>query len=147
VYKTRFGYLLVALVVSFSAQALETRAGADQHVAGQSNDFKDGPQPAGKGPGMGRDYQKATPGPGQGEPDHRGGKSGIEAPAQESAPLSQGPSTRGEVADPFDEGRGRSVGRRDGRGVGTGYPGYRGQGKDGSPHHRQYASPPRNVAQ
>jgi ankyrin repeat protein len=33
------------------------------------------PAQGGKGPGMGRDYQKNTPGPGQGQPVHRGGQS------------------------------------------------------------------------
>ena len=32
---------------------------------------------------------------------------------------------------------------RDGRGMGNGYPGYRGQGGSGYPQHRQYANPPR----
>ena len=31
---------------------------------------------------------------------------------------------------------------RDGRGMGNGYPGYRGQGGSGYPQHRQYANPP-----
>lgn len=32
---------------------------------------------------------------------------------------------------------------RTGAGMGVGYPGYRGQGVDEAPHHRQYGSPPR----
>ena len=31
---------------------------------------------------------------------------------------------------------------RDGRGMGSGYPGYRGQGGSGYPQHRQYGQPP-----
>jgi hypothetical protein len=32
---------------------------------------------------------------------------------------------------------------RSGAGMGVGYPGYRGQGADEGPQHRQYGSPPR----
>ena len=35
---------------------------------------------------------------------------------------------------------------RDGRGMGSGYPGYRGQGGSGYPQHRQYGNPPRYPA-
>lgn len=67
VYKTLFGYLLIALVVSFSGQTRETMADAGQQAAMRSDTVSDGPLPSGKGQGIGRDYQKATPGPGQGD--------------------------------------------------------------------------------
>ena len=78
----------------------------------------------GKGPGMGRDYQKNVPGPGSGEPEHRGADG-------------TGPSGPGEPNDVSPKGK-------NGAGLGAGYPGHRGHGADDSPGHKQYGNPPRH---
>jgi hypothetical protein len=49
-----------------------------------------------------------------------------------------------DVAIPEDEANSHPGGKgRTGAGMGVGYPGYRGQGGDDAPHHRQYGTPPR----
>ena len=49
-----------------------------------------------------------------------------------------------EVAVSEDEANSHPGGKgRTGAGMGVGYPGYRGQGGDDAPHHRQYGTPPR----
>ena len=79
----------------------------------------------GKGPGMGRDYQKNVPGPGKGEPEHRGADAA-------------GASDTGKPDKVTNQGK-------KGAGAGAGYPGYRGHGADDSPGHNQYGNPPRDV--
>ena len=93
------------------------------------------PATGGKGPGMGRSYQRNTPGPGRGYPGYRSGPAGAAAPAPNLPP------------DPGDfpvygppPGLGPGYGGQRYRG-GPGYPGLRGPGT-GYPRHRQYANPP-----
>jgi hypothetical protein len=49
-----------------------------------------------------------------------------------------------DVTVPEDEAKSHPEGKGPtGAGMGVGYPGYRGQGGDDAPHHRQYGAPPR----
>jgi len=127
------------------------------------------PYAGGKGPGMGRGYQQATPGPGRGSPNYRGGNGGTRETTGEVATADavdanavpemvlesypgwpRYPGRRGYgLGYPYGDQypypyRGRGAGYGPGRsgGYGYGYPGYRGRGGTGYPGHRQYASPP-----
>lgn len=115
------------------------------------------PAPGGKGPGMGRGYQRSTPGPGRGYPGYRSGSAGdgpVRGPAATPAPglgLGPGKGTApglGLPPNPGDlpvygppPGLGPGYGGQRYRG-GPGYPGLRGPGTS-YPGHRQYGSPPR----
>ena len=73
------------------------------------------PAQEGKGPGMGRDYQKQTPGPGRGGPDYRGGDAITPAPVEETGDGSpQTPANRDAV--PAEQRRGRPGPGRNSRG-------------------------------
>ena len=120
------------------------------------------PQLGGKGPGMGHDYQKNTPGPGKGKPNYQGGQTD---PAEPSS--TDGSNTDNQVNKPAIEAQQvdtqsenfpaqkideeqknlnsvpqTSAPAKRQRGAGVGFPGYRGQGGSGYPQHRQYGSPP-----
>lgn len=137
------GTFFLACMTACSLSALADEQAVDRPVNAEQDALSNGPQEGGKGPGMGRDYQKNTPGPGQGEPDYRGGKTNtdsIEQVAPETTPKAN--KTDAGQGNSGAEGKGKGKGP-DAGGQGVGYPGYRGQGGEGSPHHRQYGSPPR----
>jgi hypothetical protein len=106
-----------------------------------------GSQVQGKGGGMGKTYQKNIAGPGRGYPESRGAASATgpasTAPDAVATPVpgdateqtaKQAPEPALEQQQPL------SRKARDGSGYGSGYPGERGLGVEGSPHHRQYGS-------
>jgi hypothetical protein len=152
----------ISLLASAQESAAQQLTGADQSIGY--------PYVGGKGPGMGRGYQQAAPGPGRGNPNYRGGNSGgadmpagsvtvdqaatAAAAATDEAfyPVPGWPQYRGSrgygLGYPYaDQGaypyRRRGAGYGPGRrGYGYGYPGYRGRGGTGYPGHRQYGNPP-----
>jgi len=145
VYRAISALLTLALVAAVPLPALPTDTGTGQQPTTVSNPVTGTLPPGGKGPGMGRAYQKSTPGPGWGSPDHRGGYSGDPAAVTGTSstppdtPYNRGPDTSSQQYGRPGYGRG-------GRGYGYGYPGYRGQGGSGYPQHRQYGNPPRYPA-
>ena len=123
------------------------------------------PQIEGKGPGMGHDYQKNTPGPGKGKPNYQGDQTEhteiesstttkriiegnqLNKPATDTQQEDINVKNKNDKKPNTDQGHlnpnsQTSVPVKRQRGSGVGFPGYRGQGGTGYPQHRQYGSPP-----
>jgi hypothetical protein len=106
------------VLVSQVASAQEATTGEADGAGSPIGYPFDYPYVGRKGPGMGYDYQQATP----------GSVRGLGYPYADQGPY------------PY-RGRGAGYGPG-GRGYGYGYPGYRGRGGTGYPGHRQYGNPP-----
>jgi hypothetical protein len=142
------------LVVALSAAPVPAVIATDNpELAGSGSvPVETGSQVQGKGGGMGKSYQKNVPGPGSGYPESRGaaaaGSKASPAPTAGAEPVA-GKKTAPEQAteQATEQSREQSTEQqplsrkaRDGSGYGSGYPGERGMGVEGSPHHRQYGS-------
>jgi hypothetical protein len=164
------GICILSIAIPAVGREPRTQTGTDSTLETAAGQMPGYPYAGGKGPGMGRGYQQATPGPGRGHPEYRGGNSaGPDMPADsmavDQAAAAAATATDGEFypapgwqqyrgrrgyglgypyadqdAYPY---RGRGAGYGPGRrGYGYGYPGYRGRGGTGYPGHRQYGNPP-----
>ncbi len=111
-----------------------------------------GSQVQGKAGGMGKTYQQNVPGPGRGYPESRGavpaagqgstdpGATGTSKPALNANEQTTEQSSEPAPEPAPEQQKPLSRKARDGSGYGSGYPGERGLGVEGSPHHRQYGS-------
>lgn len=86
------------------------------------------PAPGGKGPGMGKQYQQNTPGPGKGSPEYRGGGDRTADTIEEE--------DKSEQATPLDGVENSQPEQCAER------PANRGTGGSAYPRHKQYANPP-----
>ena len=68
----RFGFVLVIVLLLLSSFSHATDSASPEEPESQPM-TSDGAVKTGKGPGMGHDYQKNTPGPGKGKPQYKGG--------------------------------------------------------------------------
>lgn len=139
---TAIGWLIVALELTAVPASM---AGDDPNSTTPSAVAVDsGSQVQGKGSGMGKSYQKNVPGPGVGYPESRGaaaaGSKGSSVSTVGAEPMPGKKTATEQAAEQAVEQQPLSRKARDGSGYGSGYPGERGLGVEGSPHHRQYGS-------
>jgi hypothetical protein len=134
---TALGWLVVAPMLAAVPAAMAVDNPDSTVPPAQAVD--PGSQVQGKGGGMGKSYQENVSGPGRGYPESRGA---VPAAGQASTdPGTPGTSMPGVTpSEPAAEQQPLSRKARDGSGYGSGYPGERGMGVEGSPHHRQYGS-------